>query len=65
MYVQVLDLQTGQELGPNNKREIYFRSPGSLMLGYLKNPEKTSQAIDADGWLRTGRKSSIEWHDQY
>ena len=63
-YVQVLDLQTGQELGPNIKGEIYFRSPGSLMLGYLKNPDKTAQAIDSEGWLRTGKTRDMGLHDQ-
>ena len=55
IYVQILDLHTGLEVGPYMKGELYVRAP-TLMMRYWKDPEKTSKAIDAQGWLRTGNR---------
>lgn len=43
----------GVELKATDEGELLVRTP-SLMLGYWEDPEKTEQAIDPDGWLRTG-----------
>ena len=50
---RILDLETGQELGPDQRGELYVRGP-QVMQGYLNDPEKTAGTIDAEGWLRTG-----------
>jgi len=39
--------------------EILVKSPGN-MLGYRKDPEKTAETIDADGWLSTGDIGTLD-----
>ena len=50
---KIIDLQTGETLGPNQKGEFCSRGY-HIMKGYYKMPEATRQAIDSDGWLHTG-----------
>jgi acyl-CoA synthetase (AMP-forming)/AMP-acid ligase II len=50
---KVIDLETGEPLGPGERGEVCVRGP-QIMKGYLNNPEATAQTIDADGWLHTG-----------
>jgi len=50
---EIIDLETGESLGPNQKGEVCVRGP-QIMVGYLNNPDATAQTIDADGWLHTG-----------
>ncbi|MGQ0530568.1 MAG: AMP-binding protein [Panacagrimonas sp.] len=39
--------------------EVQMRS-GALMLGYYHEPEKTSETLTADGWLRTGDRGELD-----
>jgi acyl-CoA synthetase (AMP-forming)/AMP-acid ligase II len=50
---KVIDIETGAELGPNQRGELWVRGP-QVMRGYLNNPEATAATITIDGWLKTG-----------
>ena len=50
----------GNELGPEQQGQVLIRGP-QVMKGYLNRPNDTNQAIDAEGWLRTG---DIGYFDQ-
>ncbi|OBT82239.1 hypothetical protein VE02_09067 [Pseudogymnoascus sp. 03VT05] len=43
----------GQEVSYGQPGELYLRGP-QIALGYWRNAAATNEAIDAEGWLRTG-----------
>jgi long-subunit acyl-CoA synthetase (AMP-forming) len=49
----------GIELRTAEDGELLLRGP-NVMLGYRGEPEKTAEAIDADGWLHTGDVAEID-----
>jgi fatty-acyl-CoA synthase len=51
--VKIIDPQSGVTLPDNQSGELCCRGH-NVMLGYYKLPDRTAQAIDADGWLHTG-----------
>ncbi|MCA1843368.1 MAG: long-chain fatty acid--CoA ligase [Actinobacteria bacterium] len=53
----------GYELRLLEDGELLARSP-ALMKGYRKDPDRTAEAIDADGWMHTGDVATID-HDGY
>ena len=50
---KIIDLETGESVGPGQKGEVCVRGP-QIMKGYLNKPEATAQTIDREGWLHTG-----------
>ncbi|KAL6213200.1 hypothetical protein ACLB2K_012647 [Fragaria x ananassa] len=50
---KVVDIETGQALGPYKEGELWLKSP-TIMKEYLGNVEATIATIDEEGWLKTG-----------
>ncbi|MDN4163240.1 AMP-binding protein [Nocardioides abyssi] len=53
LEVKVVDPVTGETV-PRGEPGEYCTRGYSVMLGYWQEPEKTREAIDADGWMHTG-----------
>ena len=51
--VKIVDSTSGASLPDNVSGELCTRGH-NVMLGYYNMPDKTAEAIDADGWLHTG-----------
>ncbi|GAA4527827.1 FadD3 family acyl-CoA ligase [Amycolatopsis samaneae] len=49
----------GFEVKLGERDEVLLRGP-NVMLGYLDDPKATGEAIDADGWLRTGDVGELD-----
>ena len=57
--VSIVDTATGKTLPAGETGELCSRGY-HIMKGYYKMPEKTKEAIDADGWLHTGDLASMD-----
>ncbi len=51
--IKVVDPTTGETLERGEPGELCTRGY-SVMTGYWQDPEKTVEAVDADGWMHTG-----------
>ncbi len=56
---RIIDVDTGKDLGFNERGEILIRGP-QVMLGYLDNPQATADTIDEGGWLHTGDVAYVD-----
>jgi long-chain acyl-CoA synthetase len=54
----IVDLETGQAVGPGQEGELVIRGP-QVMKGYWRQPAETARAI-ADGWFRTGDIATMD-----
>ncbi|KAB5565433.1 hypothetical protein PHYPO_G00241440 [Pangasianodon hypophthalmus] len=51
--MKLVDVAEMNYLAVNGEGEVCVKGP-NVFKGYLKDPEKTEEAIDQDGWLHTG-----------
>jgi len=56
--LKVVD-EDGKMLSAGESGELLIRGP-QVMKGYWNNPEATAEAIDADGWFKTGDYAIID-----
>ncbi len=63
LEVRIVDVETGRDAATGERGEILVRGY-CLFDGYYKDPEKTAQAIDADGFFHTGDIGSFDAQGQ-
>ena len=57
--VRVADPESGEVLARGETGEFQTRGY-SVMIGYWDDPERTAEAIDADGWMHTGDQATMD-----
>ncbi|MFF0429973.1 AMP-binding protein [Streptomyces sp. NPDC004520] len=51
--IKIVDPETGQTV-PRGRQGEFCTRGYSVMRGYWRQPDKTAESIDADGWMHTG-----------
>uniref|UniRef100_A0AAZ3SUQ0 Arachidonate--CoA ligase n=1 Tax=Oncorhynchus tshawytscha TaxID=74940 RepID=A0AAZ3SUQ0_ONCTS len=51
--VKLVDVEEMNYFASNGEGEVCIKGK-NVFIGYLKDPEKTAEALDKDGWLHTG-----------
>ncbi len=57
--IKIVDPVTGETVARGESGEFCTRGY-SVMLGYWNDPERTAEAIDADGWMHTGDLATMD-----
>ena len=61
LKLRIIDPETGADAAVGQRGEVLVKGYSTLE-GYYKDPGKTAQAIDADGWYHTGDIGSLDEH---
>ena len=61
LEVRIVNPESGADVPTGERGEVYVRGY-SILSGYHKDPEKTAQAIDVEGWFHTGDIGSLDRH---
>jgi fatty-acyl-CoA synthase len=61
---RIVDPNTGKECAIGEQGEIWCRGY-NVMKGYYAMPEETAEAIDSEGWLRSGDLGVVDQHGYY
>lgn len=59
--VRIADLETQADLPAGQRGEVLVKGY-NLLDGYYRDPVKTAEALDADGWYHTGDIGSLDEH---
>lgn len=60
--IKIVDVETGARMPTGEMGELRVR--GHLMKAYLKDPERTAEALDEEGYFRTGDLGTVD-EDNY
>ena len=52
-YIKLVDVEDMSYLAAKGEVEAYVKG-ANMFKGYLKDPARTAEALDKDGWLHTG-----------